>query len=90
MSSTHGKQRLQFKPIVTANTVLAILALVKEGLGIALLPQLFIENNLEYINLVQVLPSFELSETGVYAVHAFSDLPPLSVRTMIEVMKRNI
>lgn len=84
------KTIVKFQRVMTSNTAHSVLSLVRQGAGVALLPSFFVKDHLRAGELVPVLPDYEPRKTGIYAVHPYGKLAPLTVRTMIEVMREKI
>ncbi|WP_300035704.1 LysR family transcriptional regulator [uncultured Roseobacter sp.] len=80
----------RFHKIATANSVNAVQALISNGAGIGILPHFFLRGRLETGELVELLPQYEPRSTGIYAIHPFGTVPPLSVRAMIDFMKQKL
>jgi DNA-binding transcriptional LysR family regulator len=77
----------RFKPIATANSVHAVLSLILKGVGVGLLPHVFLKEHLKKGNLIELLPEYEPRTSSVFAVHPFGVTPPLSVRLMIDEIR---
>lgn len=78
---------IRFTPTLFCNTVEALLALVREGLGVAMLPEFAIAHDLAEGNLIKILPEHTLLEKPIYAVHAYDNLPPQSVIEVIRAIQ---
>lgn len=85
---TGRRQRFNFNRIAKANSVHAVLSLIKQGTGIGIVPDIYVGESLSKGEVISLLPGFYPNESPIYAVHPFGSLAPLSVRTMIDVMKR--
>lgn len=81
---------LNFGPKLFGNTVEAVLALVREGLGIAILPEIAVANDLKSGELVRVLPKYSLGESPIQAVHAYDTQTPKSVLETIEAVRTEL
>ncbi|WP_120499280.1 LysR family transcriptional regulator [Roseovarius sp. EL26] len=79
-----------FRKVATVNSVNAVQALIKDGTGIGILPHFLLRNRLGTGEFVVLLPQFEPRATGIYAIHPFGIVPPLSVRAMIDFMKQKL
>lgn len=82
--------KLHFRPTFHGNTIEALAAFAREGLGVALLPDLAIRDDLERGTLVEVFPDHELEEKPIYAVHAYDTLAPKSVLEVIAAVRARI
>ncbi len=91
VTTSEGVQvEFKFRKIATANSVNAVQALISEGTGIGILPHFFLRNMLRTGELVELLPQYKPRSTGIYAIHPFGSVPPLSVRAMIDLMKQQL
>lgn len=89
-SQTDKELRVRFQPTFYGNTVEALVALAREGLGVALLPDLAVVDDLESGVLVKAFPDYALEEEPIYAVHAYDALPPRSVLEVIEAVQSEL
>ncbi len=88
--STAKPLQLRLKPTLFGNTVEALAAFAREGLGVAMLPEYAIANDLERGNLVRVFPDHSSEEKAIYAVHAYDDMPPKSVVEVINAVQAEL
>lgn len=79
--------RLSFQPTVKCNTIEALASFAREGLGVALLPDIAIAQDLKKGLLVRLLPEYNLKPLPIYAVHVYEKLPPLSVLEVITAIE---
>lgn len=77
----------RFQRAATLNTLQAVFRVMSEGAGIAVIPEPFVRPSLEAGAVLPILTDFHPRQVGIFAVHPFGNLPPTSVRIMIEVMK---
>jgi DNA-binding transcriptional LysR family regulator len=83
-----GEESLfQFQRAATLNTLKAVFRVMSEEAGIAVIPEPFVRPSLEAGAVLPILTDFHPRQVGIFAVHPFGNLPPTSVRIMIEVMK---
>ncbi|WP_299005371.1 LysR family transcriptional regulator [uncultured Shewanella sp.] len=80
-------QTLQFKATCRANTIESQISLVREGVGIALLPNIAVADELTSTELIQLLPQYESKSMPIYAVHGYDTQPPLAVKAVIEIVE---
>lgn len=78
--------RLRFHPSFRCNTIEAMAACAREGLGMALLPDIGVSKDLREGHLVRVCGSLSPKPTPIYAVHAYGTLAPRSVRETINAI----
>ena len=58
------------------------------GLGVALIPSVFVKNELQSGRLQQVLPKYKSEKRAVYAVHPYQQQLPLALRLLVERLKQ--
>lgn len=81
---------LSFNRVAKASSVNAVLALIKEGVGIGMLPHFILQPQIACGQLVELLPKYKPRATGIYTLHPFGLFPPLSVRAMINEIKQTL
>ena len=62
-------------------------AMVQAGMGVAILPDWLIEDDLRTGRLIHLLPEWQLTRQGVYALYPDTRHLPLKVRVFIDFMK---
>lgn len=80
-TTTKNARVINFIAAHQVNTVQNSLALIKNGFGIGLLPEFIYLQHQE--ELKEVLPTFEMKTSNVYALHPFHGQVPISVRMAI-------
>ena len=80
-------EAFRFRRVATANSVNAVCSLIAQGVGVGLLPHFFVKPHLDNGEMTALLPRYRPQETNLYAIHPYGEIPPLSVRAMIEAMK---
>ena len=80
---------VQTRPVASANGTLAAHAFVLAGLGVSVLPDYVVEDDLANGRLVALLPGHELPDGGVYAVYPGKH-PPVKVRAFIDLLKQRL
>ena len=84
MYSAQGEQRLEIKPIMISEGVTSLREAIRMGLGVAVLPECLIEDDLVSGRLVRVLPKWQARELPVHVVYPAQRRLPLRVRTFID------
>ncbi|MES0871808.1 LysR family transcriptional regulator [Pseudovibrio sp. SCP19] len=79
---------LSFRSTVKANTIEAIAAFARNGLGIALLPDIGIAKDLKSGCLMPLAGLADPAPTPIYAVHTYDNLPPKSVQETISSVQQ--
>ncbi|MDC0659480.1 LysR family transcriptional regulator [Leisingera sp. SS27] len=86
-----GKQaKLVFETCVQCNTAAVARGLVKDGFGMALLPDILMEEFVETGEVVKALPQLEQPPTRISAIHPYGDKAPLSVRRFIDTFRAEL
>ncbi|KIC07669.1 LysR family transcriptional regulator [Leisingera sp. ANG-M1] len=80
----------RFTPSLRSNTIEALVSFVREGLGIALLPDIAVLKDLQAGCLVRLCPVGENEPEPIFAVHAYGALAPKSVQAVIEAISAAI
>lgn len=85
----HGQDRvrLRFHANSRGNTIEAIAALARNGLGVALLPDLSVADDLKAGRLVRLWEPSLSEPTPIYAVHAYDTFTPKSVQETIAAVQ---
>jgi DNA-binding transcriptional LysR family regulator len=83
-----AKTVVQVQATASANSALAVHALVMEGMGLSVLPDYMARRDLAAGRLVHVLPEHALPLGGIYAVYAGQ--PTVKVRSFIDLLKERM
>jgi DNA-binding transcriptional LysR family regulator len=75
--SAQGEQRLQIKPIMISEGVTSLREAIRAGLGIAVLPEWLIGDDLVSGRLARVLPKWQARELPAHIVYAAQRRLPL-------------
>ncbi|GIU18649.1 LysR family transcriptional regulator [Shewanella colwelliana] len=89
-NSDGEKFTLQLTPFINCNTSLGCLKLVKEGLGLAMLPEHIVKQPLQAEKLVRLLPDYHLGRGGIFAVHSYQDVVPARIKAMLAFMEQRL
>lgn len=85
--SRKGESRVvRIKGPLQANNGHVVRAAVKRGVGIAILPDFLIEEDLKTHQLIPLLPDFEMPPLGIYAVYPATRYISAKVRTFIDFL----
>ena len=82
--SAQGEQRLEVKPIMISEGVTSLREAILMGLGITVLPEWLIENDLTSGRLVRVLPKWHARALPTHVVYPAQRRLSLRVRTFID------
>jgi len=80
---------VQTRTVASANNTLGVHAFVAASLGISVLPDYLVDEDIAAGRLVALLPRFRLPEGGVYAVYPGKQ-PPVKVRAFIDLLKERL
>ena len=81
-------EKITLKAGIMTNNSQGLQAFVNAGAGIAILPDIFIQDSLKSGDLLRVLPQYSLPAQGVYAVYNDRIRLPFCVRTFIDFIKK--
>ncbi|MGH1439209.1 MAG: LysR family transcriptional regulator [Cellvibrionaceae bacterium] len=81
---------LNFQPTFTSNTIEGLASFARAGIGVALLPEPAIKNDLENNLLAELLPNYTVESVPIYAVHVYDTLPPVSVLEIIRAIEAQL
>ena len=83
-SSEHKKQKLTLTPVLTSEGVTSLREAVRMGLGIAVLPEWLIAEDILSRRLIRVLPAWQAEDLPAHIVYPVQRHLPLRVRTFID------
>lgn len=75
----HGNRTVVLQRKLKSNTIEAMCALVRQGLGVALLPDLAVNADLKTGRLISLCEAVGSKPSPIYAVHPYDTHPPKSV-----------
>ncbi len=73
-------------PSIFLNTTLAVCEAVRQGVGLSVLPDFAIQDDLASGRLVQVLPGWDLPSGGMHAVFPTARFRPSKVRAFVDLL----
>ncbi|BAJ00113.1 LysR family transcriptional regulator [Shewanella violacea] len=82
--------KLNINPSTTCNSNLGVMSLVKQGLGIGILPSYLAQPQIASKHLVHILSDYHLQEGLIYATHPFNDVIPPKVQAFIDFIKERL
>jgi DNA-binding transcriptional LysR family regulator len=82
--ASQSEQRLEIKPVMISEGVTSLREAVRMGLGVAVLPEWLIEEDMVAGRLVRVLPKWQARELAAHVVYPAQRRLPLRVRTFID------
>jgi DNA-binding transcriptional LysR family regulator len=80
----HGEQTLHLSPVLVSEGVTSIREAVRVGLGVSLIPEFLVREDLRCGRLVRILPRWYAEDLPVHVVYAGARLLPARVRTFID------
>lgn len=83
-------ETIRVRPLLLANSSLALHQAVLQGLGVARIPRFVVGEDLRKGRLVQVLPRWELPEQGIYAITTTRDFVPKKTHAFVEFLRERI
>lgn len=85
--SSGSRHKVALEAMVQADNAMAVLAFVRAGRGVAILPEWFVGDAIADGSVVEVLPEFRLTEHGVFAVYPDPDHIPGKVRELVSLLR---
>jgi DNA-binding transcriptional LysR family regulator len=82
--SAQGEQRLEIKRVMISEGVTSLREAILMGLGITVLPEWLVEDDLLSGRLMRVLPKWQARELPVHVVYPAQRRLPLRVRSFID------
>jgi DNA-binding transcriptional LysR family regulator len=82
--SAQGEQRLEVRPVMISEGVTSLREAILMGLGITVLPEWLVEDDLLSGRLMRVLPKWQARELPVHVVYPAQRRLPLRVRSFID------
>ncbi len=83
-----GEAALRVTPQVRCNAFHDVLGFVRDGLGVALLPDIAIREELRSGEILSLFPQDEIAPVAIYAAHAFDSFQPRRVSAFITCLKQ--
>lgn len=77
-------------PTIMADSISSLLAFVRCGVGVALLPSWLVQDDIVVGNLIPLLPNYRFPRQGIYAVYPNTRHVPEKVRAFIDFLQAHI
>ncbi|QSX30031.1 MULTISPECIES: LysR family transcriptional regulator [Shewanella] len=91
LHNSQGEEyRIRVTPFISCNSTNALLALACQGLGVAVLPDNLLTEQLARGELVRLLPDYHLREGGIFALHPYRDTTPPRVRVLLDFLRERL
>lgn len=84
LSRNRAEQTLHVSPVLTSEGVTSIREAVRAGLGVSLIPEFLIRDDLRSGRLVRLLPQWNPQDLPVHVVYAGARLLPARVRAFVD------
>lgn len=85
-----GETAIRIEPRLRCNAFHDVLGFVGEGLGVALLPDIAIREDLRSGEILSLFPRDEIAPVAIYAAHAFDRFPPRRVSAFITCLRQHL
>jgi DNA-binding transcriptional LysR family regulator len=82
--SAQGERRLEITPVMISEGVTSLREAIRLGLGVAILPEWLVQDDLVSGRLLRVLPKWQAKELPAHVVYPAQRRLPLRVRTFID------
>ncbi|AQS35408.1 transcriptional regulator, LysR family [Shewanella psychrophila] len=89
-NSYGDKFKLNISPFISCNSNLGVLKLIKQGLGIGILPSYLAQPQIASKHLVHILSDYHLQKGVVYATHPFNDVIPPKVKAFLDFIQERL
>ena len=91
LKNSYGdKFTIKVPPFICCNSRHGIAQMVKQGVGIAILPSYLVAAEIAKKELTHILPDYHLNETGIYAMHPFNNVIPPRVKAFLDFIQYKI
>ena len=82
-------KNIRIDPAMTVNSVQAVRYALLDNFGLAMIPKLLAQDEIDSGRLVELLPEYELPKREVYALYHDRDNMPKKVRVFIDELKKH-
>ncbi|QDO82025.1 LysR family transcriptional regulator [Shewanella psychropiezotolerans] len=89
-NSYGDKFTLNINPFISCNSNLGVMSLIKQGLGIGILPSYLAQPQIASKHLVHILSDYHLQEGVIYATHPFNDVVPPKVKAFLDFIEERL
>lgn len=89
-NSHNDEFKVRATPFVSCNSTNALVSLITQNLGLAILPNCLIQDLLDSESLVRLLPDYHLQDGVIYGCHPYLDDTPPRVRVLIDFLKMHL
>lgn len=83
-----GETAVRIRPHLRCNAFHDVLGFVRDGLGVALLPDIAIREDLRSGEILSLFPKDKIAPVAIYAAHAFDSFPPKRVGAFIACLRQ--
>ncbi|MBE2321389.1 LysR family transcriptional regulator, partial [Solirubrobacter sp. CPCC 204708] len=84
------RQNVVVHPVISLDATLAVREAVRQDVGLSVLPDYAVEEDLKLGRLIQVLPLWTLPSGGIHAVFPAARFRPAKVRAFVELLREQI
>ncbi|MCJ8301455.1 LysR family transcriptional regulator [Shewanella sp.] len=89
-NSYGDKFKLNISPFISCNSNLGVMKLIKQGLGIGILPSYLARPQIASKQLEHILSDYHLQAGVIYATHPFSDVVPPKVKAFLDFIEERL
>lgn len=83
-----NESAIRIRPKLRCNAFHDVLGFVRDGIGVALLPDIAIREALRSGEILSLFPQDEIAPVAIYTAHAFDSFPPRRVRSFISCLRQ--
>jgi DNA-binding transcriptional LysR family regulator len=84
VASKHSEQTIRINPVLISEGVTSMREAVRAGLGVAVLPEWLVRNDLASGKLVRLLPQWKAREFSIHVIYQNQRRLPLRVRAFVD------
>ncbi len=85
-NSHNDEFKIRVTPFVSCNSTKALIKLLNQDMGLAILPNCLIQSQLDNQELIRLLPDYHLQDGIIYACHSYQDDVPPRVKILIDFL----
>jgi DNA-binding transcriptional LysR family regulator len=90
LESARARVAIDVAGPLRSNNTFALLSACRDGLGVSLLPEFVVTQDLRRGTLTRVLPAWASAEQGIYAVYPSARFIPAKVRTFVDFVAARV
>lgn len=89
-NSHNDEFKVRATPFVSCNSTNALVSLVTQHMGLAIMPNCLVQDLLENESLIRLLPDYHLQDGIIYGCHPYLDDTPPRVHVLLDFLKNHL